>query len=218
MNPRLFGAGMTSRRTRLKLIGELREQGITDEEVLSAMSAIPRHIFVEEALSSRAYDDIPLPIGFGQTISSPYIVARMSELLRAGEKLGRVLEIGTGCGYQTAVLARLCGEVYSIERIRALLERARVTLRELRLQNVRFKHGDGLLGLPDEAPFDGIIVTGAMNRVSGTLLSQLKEGGRIVLPKGSSEQVLCVTQKKRGGWDEKALEHVKFVPILPGVE
>ena len=209
---------MTSRRTRLKLIGQLREQGIVDEEVLSAMSAIPRHLFVEEALSSRAYEDIPLPIGFGQTISSPYIVARMSELLRAGRKLDKVLEIGTGCGYQTAVLARLCGEVYSIERIRALLEKARVTLRELRLHNVRFKHADGLLGLPDQAPFDGIIVTGAMNRVSEALLSQLNEGGRIVLPKGSSEQVLCVTQKKGAGWAEQALEHVKFVPILPGVE
>lgn len=211
---------MTSRRTRLKMIERLREQGIADEQVLAVLSALPRHVFVEDALASRAYEDIPLPIGFGQTISSPYIVARMSELLHAAGKLDKVLEIGTGCGYQTAVLAHLNAEVYSIERIRALLDKARVTLRELRLHNVRFKHGDGLQGLPDQAPFDGLIVTGAMTHVPATLLSQLKEGGRAVLPKGAGarEQVLCVVQKKAGAWAETLLEPVRFVPILPGTE
>lgn len=211
---------MTSRRTRLKMVERLREQGIADEEVLSALTVIPRHVFVEDALASRAYEDIPLPIGFGQTISSPYIVARMTELLRAGGRLDKVLEIGTGCGYQTAVLAQLSAEVYSIERIRALLEKARAALREIRLHNVRFKHGDGLQGLPDQAPFDGIIVTGAMTHIPQTLLSQLKEGGRAVLPKaaGAGEQVLSVIQKKAGAWVETLLEPVRFVPILPGME
>jgi protein-L-isoaspartate(D-aspartate) O-methyltransferase len=209
---------MTSQRTRLRMVERLREQGIADEVVLSVLGSTPRHMFVEDALSSRAYEDIPLPIGFGQTISSPYIVARMSELLRAGGGLDKVLEIGTGCGYQTAVLARLANEVYSIERIGALLNKARIVIRELRLPNVRFKHGDGLQGLLDQAPFDGIIVTGALTHVPDALTSQLKDDGRFVLPKGSADQTLCLIQKKAGVWSETVLEPVKFVPILPGVE
>lgn len=212
------GVGMTSQRTRLRMVARLRAEGIADEAVLSVMSELPRHLFVENALASRAYDDIPLPIGFGQTISSPYIVARMSELLRAGGALGKVLEIGTGCGYQTAVLARLAAEVYSIERIGALLDKARVVTRELRLLNVRFKHGDGLQGLPEQGPFDGVIVTGAMTHVPDVWLAQLSEGGRLVLPKGDADQSLTVIHKKGGALSEKVLEPVRFVPILPGIE
>ncbi len=209
---------MTSQRRRLRMVARLREEGIKDETVLSVLSSIPRHLFIEGALASRAYEDIPLPIGFGQTISSPYIVARMSELLRAGGPLDKVLEIGTGCGYQTAVLARLANEVYSIERIGALLNKARTVIKELRLSNVRFKHGDGLLGLPEQGPYDAMIVTGAMTHVPDAWLAQLKNESRLVLPKGNAEQSLCVIQKKAGTISEKALEPVRFVPILPGVE
>lgn len=212
------GVGMTSQRTRLRMVARLRAEGICDETVLSVLSELPRHLFVENALASRAYDDIPLPIGFGQTISSPYIVARMSELLRAGGLLGKVLEIGTGCGYQTAVLARLATEVYSIERIGALLNKARTVIRGLRLSNVRFKHGDGLQGLADQGPFDGIVVTGAMTHVPDVWLGQLSEGGRLVLPRGGAEQKLSVIQKKTGALSERVLEAVRFVPILPGIE
>lgn len=200
------------------MVERLREEGIKDEAVLSVMSELPRHLFVEEALASRAYEDIPLPIGFGQTISSPYIVARMSELLHAAGKLDNVLEIGTGCGYQTAVLARLSHEVYSIERIGALLAKARLIIRELRLPNVRFKHGDGLHGLPDQAPFDGIIVTGAMTHIPQPLLAQLKNDGRLVAPRGGADQRLWLLEKKGGVILETMLEPVRFVPILPGAE
>ena len=152
------GVGMTSQRTRLRMVERLRDQGIRDEAVLSALAEIPRHIFVDEALAHRAYEDIALPIGFGQTISQPWIVARMLELVRGGEPLGRVLEIGTGCGYQAAVLARLAREVYSVERLSSLLMKARVRLRELRINNVRVKHADGQFGLKEAGPFDGIVM------------------------------------------------------------
>lgn len=211
------GIGMTSQRTRARMIERLREQGIRDEVVLGAMSATPRHIFVEEILASRAYDDLALPINFGQTISSPFIVARMSELLRAGMGLGRVLEVGSGCGYQTAVLARLAREVYSIERIGPLLMRARARLRELRLGNVRLKHGDGLLGLPECAPFDAIMLTAATAHVPSCLLEQLAIGGRMVLPKGSQDQRLCVVERDAEGCVETVFDEVRFVPMLPGV-
>lgn len=208
---------MTSQRTRGRMIERLRKQGIVDEVVLGAMSAIPRHIFIEEVLASRAYDDTALPINFGQTISSPFIVARMSELLRAGSGLGKVLEIGSGCGYQTAILAQLAREVYSIERIGPLLTRARVRLRQLRLGNVRLKHADGLLGLPEFAPFDGIILTAATAHIPPSLLEQLAVGGRMVFPKGSQEQFLCVIAHNSQGYTETILDEVRFVPLLPGI-
>ena len=217
LNPYHSGIGMTSQRTRARMIERLRNQGIVDEVVLAAMSAVPRHIFVEEALATRAYDDVALPINFGQTISSPFTVARMSELLRAGSDLGKVLEIGSGCGYQTAVLAQFAAEVYSIERIGPLLTRARARLRELRLGNVRLKHADGLLGLRESAPFDAIILTAATPHVPTLLLNQLVIGGRMILPKGSQEQFLCVIERNSHGYTEIIGDEVRFVPMLPGV-
>lgn len=217
MRSRLDGIGMTSMRTRTRMVERLREQGIRDEVVLSVMGAVPRHLFVDEALASRAYEDISLPLGFGQTISNPQTVARMTELLRAGAEPGKVLEIGTGCGYQTAVLARLFKEVYSIERIAELLARARRVLRELRIGNVRLKHGDGQAGIPEAAPFDGILLTAAVTHVPNSLLEQLGVGGRMVLPVGSQEQVLHVIERTESGYEEKALDSVKFVPLVPGI-
>ena len=217
MNTRHSGIGMTSQRTRARMVERLREQGIKDEVVLAAIGAIPRHIFIDEALASRAYENISLPIGFGQTISNPYIVARMNELLRAGGELGKVLEIGTGCGYQAAVMARLAREVYSVERIVQLVGKARQHLRELRLNNVRLKHADGGVGLPDVAPFDGIIMAAAATHIPQALLAQLAIGGRLVLPLGSAEQHLHVVERTPQGYQEISLEVVKFVPLLQGV-
>lgn len=212
------GIGMTSARTRARMVERLRADGIKDEVVLEAMGSVPRHIFVDEALASRAYEDPPLPIGFGQTISSPYIVARMTELLLAGaDKLGKVLEIGTGCGYQTAILACLCQEVYSVERIAPLVEKARARLRGLKISNVNLKHSDGNLGLPTVAPFDGILMAAAATRVSPALKEQLAEGGRLVMPVGSAEQRLYVIRRTSKGCDETPHEAVRFVPLLPGL-
>lgn len=211
------GIGMTSSRTRMRMIERLREQGIRDEVVLTAMQSIPRHIFVDEALASRAYEDTALPLGFGQTISSPYIVARMTELLRDGGELGRVLEIGTGCGYQTAVLARVAREVYSVERVGPLLMRARRNLREIRLPNVRVKHADGMVGLAEIAPFDGIIVAAAASHIPEALRAQLAPGGRLVLPVGTQEQHLCVVKREGDQFTETMLEAVRFVPLLGGL-
>ncbi|MCH9638662.1 MAG: protein-L-isoaspartate(D-aspartate) O-methyltransferase [Betaproteobacteria bacterium] len=211
------GIGMTSQRTRMRMIERLRAQGIVDEVVLSAMSSIPRHLFIEEALASRAYEDAPLPINFGQTISSPWIVARMSELLRANNKLSNVLEIGTGCGYQTAVLAELADKVHSIERIGPLLTRTRIRLHKLQIKNIYLKHADGLLGLAEAGPFDGIIMTAVTTHVPSSLLEQLVVGGRIVFPKGSHKQNLCLIERHSQGYTEAVLEEVKFVPLLSGV-
>ncbi|HEX8873956.1 MAG TPA: protein-L-isoaspartate(D-aspartate) O-methyltransferase [Nitrosospira sp.] len=211
------GIGMTSQRTRARMIERLRTQGITDEVVLAAMSVVPRHIFVEEALATRAYDDVALPINFGQTISSPFTVARMSELVRAGSSVDKVLEIGSGCGYQTAVLAQFAREVYSVERIGPLLTRTRARLRELRLNNVRLKHADGFLGLPECAPFDAIILTAATAHVPPPLLEQLTVGGRMILPKGNQKQLLCVIERNSNGFTEIMLEEVKFVPMVSGI-
>jgi protein-L-isoaspartate(D-aspartate) O-methyltransferase len=199
------------------MVERLREQGIMDERVLAVMNTVPRHLFIEEALASRAYDDVALPINFGQTISSPWTVARMTELLRANLSLGKVLEIGTGCGYQTAVLAQLAQEVYSIERIGPLLTRTRIRLRELRISNAYLKHADGLLGLPEAGPFDGIIMTAVTTQVPESLLEQLMIRGRIVYPKGSRRQNLCVIEHTPQGFIETILDEVKFVPILSGV-
>ncbi|MEW6314303.1 MAG: protein-L-isoaspartate(D-aspartate) O-methyltransferase [Pseudomonadota bacterium] len=214
---KLSGIGMTSQRTRMRMVERLREAGIADEVVLAAMGEVPRHIFVDEALSSRAYEDIALPIGFGQTISNPYIVARMAEIARRGGALGRVLEIGTGCGYQAAILARLAREVYSIERIAPLATKARTHLRELRIGNVRVRHADGLLGLPEVVPFDAMVMAAAATHVPPALLEQLAVGGVMVLPKGSREQQLCVIERTPRGFDETVLDEVRFVPLLPGV-
>lgn len=211
------GIGMTSLRTRDRMLTRLREQGIKDEVVLSAIAAIPRHIFVDEALSIRAYEDVSLPIGFGQTISQPYIVARMSEILRNGNQLNKVLEIGTGCGYQTAVLSKLAKEVYSVERIRPLVMKARGHLRELKCVNVKLGHADGNLGLPDLAPFDGIIVTAAASHMPQDLLDQLAIGGRLVIPVGTEEQILYLVERvSQTEYRQTKLESVKFVPLLGG--
>lgn len=217
MSVRHSGIGMTSQRTRLRMIGRLRGQGIADEVVLSVMGTIPRHIFVEEALASRAYEDVALPINYGQTISSPWIVARMSELLRANSDLEKVLEIGTGCGYQTALLAQLAQKVYSIERIGPLLTRTRVRLQELQIRNVYMKHADGLRGLAEAAPFDGIIMTAVTTHIPTTLLDQLMVGGRMVFPKGTQKQNLCIIERNSQGYTETVLEEVNFVPLLAGV-
>ncbi len=212
------GIGMTSERTRARMVERLRAQGIKDNNVLTAMGMVPRHIFVDEALSIRAYEDSALPIGFGQTISSPYSVARMIEVLRGGADLQRVLEVGTGCGYQAAVLAKLAREVYSVERIATLLGRARRTIRELRIGNIKLKHGDGSIGLKDVAPFDGIILAAAIPVPPQALLEQLAEGGRMVLPRGIGEtQQMVLIERTSEGFQEKVLEMVHFVPLLPGV-
>jgi protein-L-isoaspartate(D-aspartate) O-methyltransferase len=216
--PQTRGIGMTSQRTRTRMVERLRKGGIEDETVLAAMSAVPRHLFVEEALATRAYEDSALPIGFSQTISQPYVVALMIQALRAGRELGKVLEVGTGCGYQAAVLAQVATEVYSIERIAPLLAKARANLRELRLPNLRLKHGDGNLGLPEAAPFDSIILAAASARLPQALLQQLAPGGRMILPFGSSEQVLRLVERTRSGYSESTLDAVRFVPMLMGVE
>jgi len=212
----MHGIGMTSQRTRDRMVQRLREQGIKDEVVLGAINAIPRHIFVDEALSIRAYEDVSLPIGYGQTISQPYIVARMTEILRSGNPLGRVLEIGTGCGYQTSVLSRVAQEVYSVERISPLLMKARSNLRELRTRNVKVKHADGHYGLPDLAPFDGIIVTAGATHIPNELLQQLSVGGRMVIPVGTQEQTLVLVERLPEEFRQTKLEAVKFVPLLGG--
>lgn len=219
---RLAGIGMTSQRTRERMVDRLREQGISDERVLSAMSSVPRHVFVEEALASRAYEDTALPIGLGQTISQPYVVAKMIEALRAGgRELGKVLEIGTGCGYQAAVLAHVAPEVYSIERIQALLDRARRNLLGLKLSNLRLTYGDGNLGIEKAAPFDSIIVAAAAPQVPQALLHQLAVGGRMILPlktpkAGRGTQQLVMIERGPRGYTETAMDAVRFVPLETG--
>jgi protein-L-isoaspartate(D-aspartate) O-methyltransferase len=217
MDDRHLGIGMTSRRTRMRMVERLREQGIRDEAVLAAMADIPRHIFVDEALASRGYEDHALPLGFGQTISAPFTVARMLELARGGRELGRVLEVGTGCGYQAAVLARLAQEVHSVERLAPLLAKARRSLRELRIVNVKLKHADGQTGLREAGPFDAILMAAAAAEVPRALTEQLAEGGRLVMPIGTREQRLVMIQRTERGLVESMLEVVNFVPLLPGV-
>ena len=218
MKARHSGIGMTSQRTRARMVERLRKQGIRDEVVLTAMAEVPRHIFVEEALASRAYEDVALPLGYGQTISSPYIVARMLELLRGNKRLHRVLEIGTGCGYQAAVLSRLAQEVYTLERVAPLATKARVRLHELGISNVRVRQADGHAGFPDAAPFDSIIVAAAATHVPQALLEQLEVGGRMVLPMGTDEQNLRVIERNAQSYSETLLEAVNFVPLRSGME
>ena len=205
-------------RARARMIELLREQGVRDERVLAAMMAVPRQLFVEEALASRAYEDTALPLGLQQTISQPFVVARMIELLRAGRELGKTLEVGTGCGYQAAVLSHVATEVYSVERLRPLLDRARANLRHLRLPNVRLKHADGSVGLPEAAPFDTIIVAAAAPKVPPALTEQLAEGGRLILPVGTADQHLVLIERTPRGFRETRLSAVRFVPLLPGTE
>lgn len=208
---------MTSARTRDRLVQRLREQGIRDPEVLERVRTVPRHIFVDEALASRAYEDTALPIGFGQTISQPYIVARMTEALLEGGPLRNVLEIGTGCGYQTAVLSALVGKLYTIERVEPLLRRAKERAKELGLKNLRFRHGDGSLGWPAYAPFDGILVAAAPLRVPEALLEQLAIGGRLIMPIGpEGRQELTRFIRREQKIDRQTLGPVAFVPLVGG--
>ena len=220
MNRVVSGFGMTSQRTRARMIERLREQGIDDEEVLAAIAAVPRHVFVEEALASRAYEDTALPLGFSQTISQPYVVARMIEVLCAGgRRLGKTLEIGAGCGYQAAVLAQLTDEVYAVERIAPLLAKAKLNLRAINQMKVRLKHADGRLGLPEAAPFDTIIVAAAAIRVPPALVQQLAPGGRMILPLGvATQQHLALIENQGEAYVETSHDTVRFVPLLTEVE
>jgi protein-L-isoaspartate(D-aspartate) O-methyltransferase len=212
------GIGMTSARTRERLIQRLTEQGIRDPRVLDRIRNVPRHLFMDEAIASRAYEDTALPIGFGQTISQPYVVARMTEAVTVGGTPEKVLEIGTGCGYQTAVLAPLVGKLYSIERIAPLLDKARKRVRKLGLKNVRFKHADGAEGWKSLAPFDAILVAAAPHAVPMTLLKQLKDGGRLVAPIGPEGQQELLRLTRRGDqYIRERLGIVSFVPLVGGV-
>ncbi len=209
---------MTSQRTRDRLIARLEEMGIKSQIVLDVIRNTPRHIFVDEALASRAYENTALPIGYNQTISQPYIVARMTEALLEGGPLDNVLEIGTGCGYQTAILAQLAGRVYSIERIEALLCKARENLYTLKFRNVRLKHGDGNLGWPEHAPYDGIIVAAAPTGIPEPLLQQLALNGRLVIPVGKpGNQKLVLITRTKDGFEERQLDLVSFVPLVEGI-
>jgi protein-L-isoaspartate(D-aspartate) O-methyltransferase len=221
------GVGMTSQRTRARMVEKLRAQGISDERVLEVMGSVPRHVFVDAALASRAYEFDALPIGFGQTISHPFVVASMLERVIAGRPLaggsgkralGKVLEVGTGCGYQAALLAGIAAEAYSIERIKDLHELARANLRPLRLPNLRLTYGDGRAGLEQAAPFDAIVVAAAGEAVPPALLRQLATGGRMILPvrPASGGQHLLLVERRAHGFTETVLDAVKFVPLETG--
>src|ERR1700742_2542341 len=215
---RLTGIGMTSARTRDRLVQRLRDQGITNLSVLDRIRNVPRHIFIDEALGTRAYEDTALPIGFGQTISQPYIVARMTEALLEGGPLTNVLEVGTGCGYQTAVLSPLVDRLYTIERIEPLVTRAKERIKELGIRNVRFRHGDDSPGWNANAPFDGILVAAAPLVVPEELIKQLKVGGRLLVPVGAEgEQELIRFTRKEQRVEPQSLGPVAFVPLLGGV-
>lgn len=212
----LAGIGMTSMRTRERLIKRLRDKGIADNRVLEVIRSTPRHIFLDEALAHRAYEDSSLPIGYNQTLSQPYIVARMTELLLDGGKLDKVLEVGSGSGYQTCVLAQLVGQVYSVERIKPLQDKARQRLRLINLRNVQWLHADGGFGWPEAGPFDGILSAAAPEEVPVELLEQLAPGGRLVIPVGGAEQNLHLFTRTEQGFDEQLVEPVNFVPLLRG--
>lgn len=215
---RIAGIGMTSARTRDRLVQRLRDQGIHNLSVLDRIRNVPRHLFVDEALASRAYEDTALPIGFGQTISQPYIVARMTQALLEGAPLGNVLEIGTGCGYQSAVLAPLVERLYTIERIEPLIARAKLRLKELGLRNVRFRHSDGSAGWKAHAPYDGILVAAAPLSLPQLLLRQLKVGGRLIVPVGpeGEQELLRFVRKPEERIERQSLGPVAFVPLLGG--
>ncbi len=219
MREDLRGIGMTSQRTRDRLMDRMQELGISDPAVLEVMRNTPRHIFVDEALASRAYDETALPIGHGQTISQPYVVARMTEALLASGPLRRVLEVGTGSGYQTAVLAQLVPEMYTVERVSALIPLARRRFQALRLRNIRIKHADGTLGWPEYGPYDGILAAAAPEHVPHALLEQLAEGGRLVIPVGAANaQTLVLITRTAQGYSDEVLDAVSFVPMRAGSE
>lgn len=214
------GVGMTSRRTRDRLVQRLREKGISDDKILRLVASVPRHMFLDEALSHRAYEDTALPIGYGQTLSQPYVVARMTELLvNHSTSLNKILEIGTGSGYQTAILSQVAGTVWSVERIRALQEKARTRLQSLKIYNVNLRYADGGLGLADYAPFDAILSAAAPERVPQDLKMQLAPGGALVIPVGVDTQNLVVIKRVGEGdeFEEQIIEPVRFVPLLSGV-
>ena len=208
---------MTSQRTRERLIQRLMDQGISQFEVLEAIRSVPRHLFVDEALAHRSYEDTALPIGYGQTLSQPYMVARMSQLALARGRPKKVLELGSGSGYQTAILASLVDEICAIERIKPLVDRAKKQLRALRIRNVRMRHGDGLEGWPTEAPFDLILGAAAPETLPAALLEQLAPDGRLILPVGGRRQQLMMVTSTTDGYIEEIIEEVNFVPMLQGV-
>lgn len=217
LNMQHQGIGMTSRRTRDRLVKRLREQGICNNSLLEVIRDTPRHIFVEEAFEHRAYEDIALPIGHNQTISQPYIVAKMTELLLEKAVPGKVLEVGTGSGYQAAILAQLVEKLYTVERIFPLMQRARQCLHELRLHNVSFRHSDGRWGRKEFAPYDGILVTAAPVEIPAMLIEQLKPGGVMIIPVGSEqEQSLQRVTKTQSGCRIESIEAVRFVPLVSG--
>ncbi len=217
INPIHRGIGMTSQRTRERLINRLRESGIRNSAVLEVIRNTPRHIFVDEALASRAYEDTALPIGHGQTISQPYVVARMTEALLEGELPSRVLEVGAGSGYQTAVLAQLVDQVFAVERISALVSKARERMRELKLYNIQWRHHDGTWGWPQQAPYDAVLVAAAPPELPRALLEQLAVGGRLVIPVGCGrEQNLLRVTRTSNGYEQETLEEVSFVPLVGG--
>lgn len=213
----LSGIGMTSQRTRERLLGRLMDQGIHSMEVLDVIRSTPRHIFLDEALSHRAYEDVALPIGYNQTISQPYVVARMTEALLTSGSMNRVLEIGTGCGYQTSVLAQLSKSVFSVERIKPLQDKAKKNLRLIGLRNIEFKHDDGTYGWAERGLFDAIIATAAPQSIPQELLQQLADGGRLIIPVGGeNDQELTLVTRKGNGFASQVLDVVRFVPLLVG--
>ncbi|PXX46703.1 protein-L-isoaspartate(D-aspartate) O-methyltransferase [Undibacterium pigrum] len=218
LSPSLLSGPLVSDGVRRAMVARVAQQGVKDATVLAALQAVPRHLFLESGMASQAYVDASLPIGHHQTISQPYIVARMIEIMCNGSKLERVLEIGTGCGYQAAVLSVMVKEVYSIERIKALHELAKSNLRPMRIANIRLHYGDGMLGLPAQAPFDGIILAAAGIEVPQTLLKQLRVGGRLVAPVGGRNQVLQLIERvSTYEWNSSVLEPCHFVPLHSGV-
>jgi protein-L-isoaspartate(D-aspartate) O-methyltransferase len=214
----LAGIGMTSQRTRNRLVQRLRDKGIRNQQVLDVMASTPRHIFIDEALAHRAYEDTSLPIGNGQTISQPYIVAKMTELLLAEAPLNNVLEVGTGSGYQTAILAPLVKRLYSVERIEPLLNKAKQRIRQLKLNNVSFKLSDGHWGWEQSGPYDGIIAAAAPEEIPQGLLEQMAEGGRMILPVGGEKQSLVLVTRRGDKWQRQVLEEVNFVPFMTGIK
>lgn len=213
----LVGVGMTSLRTRERLVQRLREEGVSDEIVLNVIRTTPRHIFVDEALAHRAYEDTALPIGFNQTLSQPYTVARMTELLLQSGAPRNVLEVGSGSGYQTAVLAQLVNNVYTVERIGPLQDKAKSRMRLLELSNVSFLHTDGGMGWPEKGPFDAIMVTAAPDKIPSALVDQLAVGGRMVIPVGEDKQYLTIVDKTSAGVEIERVEPARFVPLLAGI-